>query len=85
MEEGCLRDSGFADPVLKEWRRVAESRVEHAFLEPWTGGPRLRPCAPLLAVEGANNLVSHRLPPQGLLLSQPGLRGPRGPLPLGED
>lgn len=43
--------------------------MELAFLEPRAGGPRLRFCAPLLAVEGANNLVSHSLCQQGLLLS----------------
>lgn len=59
--------------------------MEHAFLEPRAGGPRLRFCAPLLAVEGANNLISHSLRQQGLLLSQPGLRGARGPLPLGKN
>lgn len=59
--------------------------MEHAFLEPWAGGPRLIFCAPLFAVKGANNLVPHSLRQQGFLLSQPGLRGPRGPLPLREN
>lgn len=53
---------------------MAASRVEHAFLEPQAGGPRLRFCAPLLAVEGANNLVSQCLFQRGLLLNQPSNR-----------
>lgn len=58
--------------------------MELAFLKPRAGGPRLRFCASLLAVEEANNLVSYSICQQGLLLSQPGLRGPHGSLPLVE-
>lgn len=69
-----LESHSLAVLVLKEKRRVAASRVEHAFLEPRAGGPRLRFCAPLLAVEGANNLVSQCLFQRGLLLNQPSNR-----------
>lgn len=65
---------------------MAESRVVYTFLEPWTGDPRLRFCAPLLAVEGADNLVSHRVsPPTGLAAKSAWTSWPRGPLPLGKD
>ena len=40
--------------------------MEHAFLEPRAAGPRLRFCAPLLAVEGAHNLGFSQPPPTGL-------------------
>lgn len=86
----CSRGRSFAVLVLKERRRVAESSRKGRgwstrSWSPGLGGPRLIFCAPLFAVKGANNVVSHSLRQQGFLLSQPGLRGPRGPLPLGEN